>query len=603
MQRIEDYALIGNTRTAALVGRDGSMDWLPLPRFDSGACFAALLGDVENGRWLIAPAGEVKSVERRYRGDTLILETRFVTATGSVLVTDFMPIREGADPAVSSTEVVRLVSGESGVVPMRFEIVLRFDYGSIMPWVRSRRPHGISAIAGPDAILLQTPLDLVGEDHRTVAEFVVHEGETIPCTLAHYFSFGIEPEVGDPAVSLAKTERYWLDWSAQYREKGEWHETVVRSLITLKALTYSPTGGIVAAPTTSLPEYLGGPRNWDYRYCWLRDATFTLDALLISGFREEARAWREWLLKTVAGAPSTLQILYGVAGERRIPEYEIPWLAGYAGSRPVRVGNLAYTQHQWDVYGEVLDAAYCAIEHGLEHDEKFRPVLWTLMDFLEKHWQLPDSGIWEMRGPPRRFTHSAVMTWVAVDRALKLAEGAGFEAPVEQWRRLATRIHEEVCRCGYDAERSAFVQYYGSQELDASLLLMPLVGFLPFDDPRVVGTVRAIERELMVDGLVLRYRTREHVEALPPGEGVFLACSFWMADVLALSGREDEARKLFERLLSLRNDVGLLSEEYDTRAGRALGNFPQAFSHVGVINTAHNLTLARGPAQRRAGLD
>ena len=599
MQRIEDYALIGNTRTAALVGRNGSIDWLPLPRFDSGACFAALLGDDENGRWLIAPAADARTVERRYRGDTLILDTRFVTATGSVLVTDFMPVREGMDPAIRATELVRLIRGERGVVPMRFELVLRFDYGAIVPWVR-RRPDGISAIAGPDAVLLLTPLPLVGKDNRTVAEFEVLEGDTIPCTLVHYFSFRTEPDCGDPARSLAETERYWLGWSAQYREQGEWRDAVVRSLITLKALTYSPTGGIVAAPTTSLPELLGGSRNWDYRYCWLRDATFTLDALLISGFLEEARAWREWLRKVAAGAPATLQILYGLAGERRIPEYEIPWLAGYAGSRPVRVGNLAYTQHQWDVYGEVLDAAYCAIEHGLEYDAKFQPVLWALMDFLEGHWQLPDSGIWEMRGPLRRFTHSAVMTWVAVDRAIKLAEGGGIEAPVERWRRLAARIHEEVCRCGYDAERGAFVQYYGSQELDASLLLIPLVGFLPFDDPRVVGTVRAIERELMVDGLVLRYRTREHVEDLPPGEGVFLACSFWMADVLALSGREDEARKLFDRLLSLRNDVGLLSEEYDTRAGRALGNFPQAYSHVGVINTAHNLTLARGPAERRA---
>ena len=599
MQRIEDYALIGNTRTAALVGRDGSIDWLPLPRFDSDACFASLLGNEENGRWLITPAGEVETVERRYRGDTLILETRFVTVTGSVVVTDFMPMREGADPATRPTEIVRLVRGERGIVPMRFEIVLRFDYGSVMPWVR-RRPDGISAIAGPDAILFQTPLPLIGKDNRTVAEFEVQEGETVPCTLMHYFSFQTEPDASDPAAAFSETERYWLSWSAQYREQGDWREAVLRSLITLKALTYSPTGGIVAAPTTSLPEFLGGPRNWDYRYCWLRDATFSLYALLTSGFREEAKAWREWLLKTVAGDPSTLQILYGLAGERRIQEYEIPWLAGYAGSRPVRVGNLAYTQQQWDVYGEVMDALHCASTHGLDPDENAWSLQAALLDFLEGHWDMPDAGIWEIRGPPRRFTHSAVMAWVAFDRAIHSAETSGFELGAQRWRRMAALIHQDVCRHGYDPERGAFVQYYGSKEVDASLLLMPLVGFLPFDDPRVTGTVRAIERELMVDGLVLRYRNREHVEGLPPGEGVFLACSFWMADVLALSGRQDEAYRLFERLLSLRNDVGLLSEEYDTGGGRALGNFPQAFSHVGIINTAHNLSLACGPAERRA---
>jgi GH15 family glucan-1,4-alpha-glucosidase len=599
MLRIEDYALIGNTRTAALVGRNGSIDWLPLPRFDSGACFAALLGDEENGRWLIAPAGDVKGVERRYRRDTLILETRFTTATGSVVVTDFMPMREGADPAIRPTEIVRLVRGERGVVPMRFEIVLRFDYGSIVPWVR-RRPDGISAIAGPDAILLHTPLPLIGKDKRTVADFEVHEGETVPCTLVHHLSFQAGPQPSDPEVALSETETYWLNWSAQYREQGEWREVVLRSLITLKALTYSPTGGIVAAPTTSLPEFLGGARNWDYRYCWLRDATFTLYALLSAGFREEAKAWREWLLKSVAGDPSTLQILYGLAGERRVQEYELPWLAGYAGSRPVRVGNLAHTQQQWDVYGEVMDTLHCASTHGLEPDENAWSLQAALLDYLEAHWRLPDAGIWEIRGPPRRFTHSAVMAWVAFDRAIHSAETSGFELGAERWRQVAARIHDDVCRNGYDADRGAFVQYYGSRELDASLLLMPLVGFLPFDDPRVVGTVRAIERELTVDGLVLRYRNREHVEGLPPGEGVFLACSFWMADVLGLSGRQDEACRLFERLLSLRNDVGLLSEEYDTKAGRALGNFPQAYSHVGIINTAHNLSLAWGPAERRA---
>ncbi|MGH7124871.1 MAG: glycoside hydrolase family 15 protein [Stellaceae bacterium] len=600
MQRIEDYAIIGDTRTAALVGRDGSIDWLSLPRFDGGACFAALVGSEGNGRWLIAPAGEITAVERRYRGDTLILETRFKTPTGTALVTDFMTMSAESSSGARSTELVRLVSSERGAVDMRLELVLRFDYGSIVPWVR-RRPDGIYAIAGPDAVRLRTPIPLTGQDKRTIAEFTVKEGQTVPFVLTHHSPFGPEPPGPDPARALAETEAYWRDWSAQYQGKGEWRDAVLRSLITLKALTYGPTGGIVAAPTTSLPEALGGVRNWDYRFCWLRDATFTLYALLISGYREEAKAWREWLLRAVAGEPSTLQILYGLAGERRIPEYEIPWLAGHAGSRPVRVGNLAHVQHQWDVYGEVMDVLNVAREHGLERDDNAARVQAALLDFLEAHWQLPDSGIWEMRGPPRRFTHSAVMAWVAVDRAIKAAESGGLDGPIEQWRRLAARIHDEVCRSGFDPERGAFVQYYGSKELDAALLLMPLVGFLPVDDPRVVGTVEAIERELTIDGLVLRYRNREHVEGLPPGEGVFLACSFWLADVLVMSGRRDRAVDLFERLLALRNDVGLLAEEFDPRARRALGNFPQAFSHVGVINTAHNLTLARGPAERRAG--
>ena len=600
MQRIEDYAIIGDTRTAALVGRDGSIDWLPLPRFDSGACFAALVGTEENGRWLIAPAGKIRSVERRYRGDTLILETRFATPTGIAVVTDFMHLSTNSASRSGPTELIRLVSAERGTVHMRLELVLRFDYGSIVPWVR-RRPDGIYAIAGPDAILLRTPIELVGQDKRTVAEFTVAVGQTVPFSLTHHSPFGPEPPSVDCARALGETEAYWRTWSAQYQEQGEWRDAAMRSLITLKALTYGPTGGIVAAPTTSLPEMLGGVRNWDYRYCWLRDATFTLYALLASGFRDEAKAWREWLLRTVAGEPSTLQVLYGLAGERRVSEYEIPWLAGHAGSRPVRIGNLAHEQHQWDVYGEVMDVLNLGREHGLERDDNAWRVQSALLDFLESHWQLPDSGIWEMRGPPRRFTHSAVMTWVAVDRAIKAVERDGLEGPIEQWRHLAASIHEEVCRCGFDSKRGAFVQYYGSNELDAALLLMPLVGFLPVDDPRVASTVGAIERELTVDGLLLRYRNHEHVESLPPGEGVFLACSFWLADVLVMSGRRDKALTLFERLLALRNDVGLLSEEYDPRTRRALGNFPQAFSHVGLINTAHNLTHARGPAERRAG--
>jgi len=495
MQRIEDYAIIGDTRTAALVGRNGSIDWLSLPRFDSGACFAALLGKEQNGRWLIAPSGEVRAIERRYRGDTLILETRFVTSTGTAVVTDFMRVSGAAESQQGPTELFRLVRGERGAVRMRLELVLRFDYGSIVPWVR-RRPDGISAIAGPDAIVLRTPIELTGRDKCTVAEFTVAEGQTLPCVLTHYPSSEPVPPAVDPARALAETEAYWRAWSAQYQEQGDWRDAVLRSLITLKALTYGPTGAIVAAPTTSLPEMLGGVRNWDYRYCWLRDATFTLYALLISGFRDEAKAWREWLLRTVAGEPSTLQVLYGVAGERRIPEYEIPWLAGYGDSRPVRVGNLAHVQHQWDVYGEVMDVLNLAREHGLEHDDNAWRVQSALLDFLEAHWQLPDSGIWEMRGPPRRFTHSAMMTWVAVDRAIKAVERGGLDGPVARWRQLAARIHEEVCRCGFNAERNAFVQHYGSKELDAALLLMPQVGFLPVDDPRVVGTVRAIEREL-----------------------------------------------------------------------------------------------------------
>ena len=600
MQRIEDYAIIGNTRTAALVGRNGSIDWFPLPRFDSGPCFAALVGTEQNGRWLISPEGEVRAVERRYRGDTLILETRFTTPTGTAVVTDFMRMSSESLTQPGPTELVRLVGGARGTVRMRCELVLRFDYGSIVPWVRSR-PDGIYAIAGPDAVRLRTPIALTGQDKTTVAEFTVAEGQTVPFVLTHHSPFAPEPPGVDPKRALDETETYWRAWSAQYREQGEWRDAVVSSLITLKALTYSPTGGIVASPTTSLPEALGGVRNWDYRYCWLRDATFTLYALLISGFREEAKAWREWLLRAVAGEPSTLQILYGLGGERRITEYEVPWLAGHAGSRPVRVGNLAHEQHQWDVYGEVTEVLNVAREHGLERDDNAWRVQTALLEFLEAHWQLPDSGIWEIRGPPRRFTHSAVMAWVAVDRAVKAMEGSGLDGPLERWRSLAARIHDEVCRSGFDAERGAFVQYYGSKELDASLLLMPLVGFLPVNDPRVVGTVEAIERELTVDGLVLRYRSREHVEGLPPGEGVFLACSFWLADVLVMSGRRDRAVALFERLLALRNDVGLLAEEFDPRTRRALGNFPQAFSHVGVINTAHNLTLARGPAERRAG--
>lgn len=591
---IEDYALIGNTFTAGLVGRNGSIDWLPLPHFDSPACFAALVGEKENGRWLIAPAESVRSVERRYRPDTLILETLFRTDGGEVLLIDFMPVPRGG-----AIELVRLIKGVRGSVAMTFEIVIRFDYGSIVPWV-TRQDYGIKAIGGPDAVQIRTPLKLEGRDNTTVAEFVVRAGDTIPCTLRWQASHTQSNSAHDPVELLAETERRWRDWTAREIE-NDWREPVSRSLIVLKALTFSPTGGIVAAPTTSLPESLGGVRNWDYRFCWLRDATFTLYALLITGYRKEAKAWREWLLRAIAGQPSELQIMYGLAGERRLWEYDIPWLAGYSGSRPVRIGNAAHTQRQTDVYGEVMDAFHSARLHGIEDDDVSWPVQRKLMEFLESgEWQKPDSGIWEMRGPERRYTHSAVMAWVAADRAVKAVERWKLEGPVERWRALRDEIRAQILRHGYDPDRNTFVQYFGGKELDAALLLMPLVGFLPPEDPRVAGTVAAIQRELLVDGLVLRYRSSPNIDGLPAGEGVFLACSFWLADNLTLLGRDEEATQLFERLLSLRNDVGLLSEQYDPRAKRLLGNFPQAFSHVGLINTAHNLSQRRGPAKRRA---
>jgi len=593
---IEDYALIGNTFTAGLVGRNGSIDWLPLPRFDSPACFAALVGEKENGRWLIAPAGAARSIERRYRPDTLILETLFRTDSGEVLLIDFMPV----PPPGGSVELVRLIKGVRGSVAMTFELIIRFDYGSVVPWV-TRHDHGINAIGGPDAVQIRTPLELKGRDNTTVAEFTVHAGDTVPCSLHWHASHTALPRsTRDPVELSAETESSWRRWAGQEIESG-WREPVARSLVVLKALTFSPTGGIVAAPTTSLPEALGGVRNWDYRYCWLRDATFTLYALLITGYRREAKAWREWLLRAIAGDPSQLQIMYGLAGERRLWEYDVPWLTGYGGSRPVRIGNAAHTQRQIDVYGEVMDAFHSARMHGIEADSATWPVQRKLMEFLEDgEWQRPDSGIWEVRGPERRYTHSAVMAWVAADRAIKTVERWGAEGPVERWRALRDSIHAEVCRHGYDPERNTFVQYFGGKEVDAALLLMPQVGFVAPDDPRVAGTVAAIQRELLVDGLVLRYRSSRHIDGLPEGEGAFLACSFWLADNLALLGRHDEATELFERLLSLRNDVGLLSEQYDPVRKRMLGNFPQAFSHVGLINTAHNLSQRRGPAKRRA---
>ncbi|HWX48584.1 MAG TPA: glycoside hydrolase family 15 protein [Roseomonas sp.] len=593
--RIEDYALLGDTFTAALVGRNGSIDWLCAPRFDSGACFAALLGRPENGRWKIAPAGAVRSVSRRYRDGTLILDTEFETDTGVVVVTDFMPL-PSADEEV---DIARIVRGVRGEVRMHMEAVFRFDYGHIVPWAK-RRPYGLQVIAGPDALQLWSPVDLQNENFTTAADFTVREGQSLPFSLCWYRSHRPEPPVQHPEVLLECTARWWRDWSSRCTYEGSWAEAVRRSLITLKALTYSPTGGIAAAPTTSLPEAIGGERNWDYRYCWIRDATLTLYSLLSSGYTEEAVAWRRWLLRSAAGRPEEMQIMYGLTGERRLPELELPWLRGYEESRPVRIGNGAQDQFQLDVYGELMDALHVARKYHVEPDADAWRVQKVLMKFIAEKWGEPDNGIWEVRGPRRHFTHSKMMAWVGVDRAISGVEQNNLEGPVEAWRALRTRIHDDICRNGYDARRNSFVQYYCGEQLDASLLLMPIVGFLPPDDPRVVGTVEAIRRELMADGFVARYRTETGVDGLAGSEGAFLPCTFWLADALTLMGCRDEAAEIFERLLNIRNDVGLLAEEYDPRARRQLGNFPQAFSHVGLINTAQNLALVRGPAQRRA---
>jgi GH15 family glucan-1,4-alpha-glucosidase len=589
---LEDYALIGDCETAALVGRDGSIDWLCVPRFDSGACFAALLGTPEHGRWLLTPRDPIRQIRRRYREGTLILETAFETDDGAVTVVDFMP------PRSQQLDLVRLVVGRRGHVAMRMELVLRLDYGSIIPWVR-RTERGIRAIAGPDALQLYTDVTLRGEQFTTVADFTVSEGQRVPFVLVWHPSHLPPPPPSDAEDTLRQTEHWWQAWSKRCTYEGPWREAVMRSLITLKALTYAPTGGIVAAPTTSLPERLGGVRNWDYRYCWVRDATFTLYALISSGYIGEARAWREWLLRAVAGTPSQLNIMYGLAGERRLSELELEWLPGYEGAAPVRIGNAAYHQFQLDVYGEMMDLLYVAARLGLKPDDDAWRLQRALLDFLASAWRQPDEGIWEMRGPKRHFTHSKVMAWVAVDRVIKAVEHFGVEGPVERWRQLRDIIHAEVCQRGFDAERNTFVQYYGGKALDASLLMIPLVGFLPPSDARVRGTVEAITRHLMTDGFVARYPTTPEVDGLPAGEGAFLACTFWLADALALLGRRDEARQLFERLLGLRNDVGLLSEEYDTAAHRLVGNFPQAFSHISLINTAWNLSAGEGPAAHR----
>jgi GH15 family glucan-1,4-alpha-glucosidase len=590
--RIEDYGLIGDTQTAALVGRDGSIDWLCLPHFDSGACFAALLGQPGNGRWLIEPFEKVQAARRRYRPATLILETDLETASGEVRLIDFMTPRHG------EPDLIRLVEGLRGEVRMQMELVIRFDYGSVVPWVRKMEGH-IRAIGGPDAVSLWTEVPTHGRDLTTRAEFVVRAGERVPFLLMWHPSHTSSPPSFDVMQALEDTTKWWTDWCGRCTYEGPWREQVLRSLITLKALTFAPTGGIVAAPTTSLPERIGGVRNWDYRFCWLRDATYTLYALMIGGYTEEAAAWRNWLLRAVAGDPSSLHIMYGMRGERRLPEFELPWLSGYEDSRPVRVGNAAATQLQLDVYGEVMDALHLARRAGLQKDPDAWALQRALVDHLEVAWRQPDEGIWEVRGPRRHFTHSKVMAWVAFDRAVKAVERHGAPGPVDRWRQLRDQVHAEVCREGFDRRRNTFTQYYGSEELDASLLMIPLVGFLPATDPRVTGTVATIERELMWNGFVQRYRPQEHIDGLPGGEGVFLACTFWLADNYALQGRRDDALRIFDRLLGVCNDLGLLAEEYDPQAMRQLGNFPQAFSHVMLINTARNLARDHGPAEER----
>jgi GH15 family glucan-1,4-alpha-glucosidase len=583
---IEDYGIIGDTHTAGLVGRDGSIDWLCLPRFDSQACFAKLLGDDGNGYWRLAPAGPVRATRRRYRGDSLVLETEFDTDEGTVRVVDCMPVRD------QYPEVTRLVEGVRGRVQMRMDLVMRFDYGRILPWVR-RIDGRLTATAGPDALCLWTPLHTRGENFTTVADFSVHEGQRVPFMFTSYPSHELPPRPSDAHYVVQETEQYWQEWSDACKYEGEWGDVVGRSLLTLKALTYAPTGGIVAAATTSLPEQLGGIRNWDYRYCWLRDATLTLDSLMVAGYQEEAESWRDWLLRAVAGDPADLQIMYGPAGERRLDEYEVSWLSGYEGASPVRVGNAAADQYQLDVYGEVMDALYLARERDIDPVPAAWDLQLKLMEFLESGWREPDDGIWEMRGPRRHFTHSKVMAWVAMDRAIRSVESfPKVEGPVEKWRALRQEIHDEVCAKGWNADVGAFTQYYGGHELDASLLMMPLVGFLPATDQRMTGTIDAISHQLVVDGLVLRYKadSASHVDGLTGGEGAFLPCSFWLAENLALSGREDEGRALFERLLGLANDLGLLAEEYDTKARRLVGNFPQAFSHMSLVSAAQCLS-------------
>ncbi|WP_447602058.1 glycoside hydrolase family 15 protein [Nitrospira sp. Nam80] len=592
--RIEDYALIGDTHTAALVGGNGSIDWLCLPRFDSAACFASLLGHEKHGHWLLSPVEPAHRTNRRYRDNTLILETDFETDGGAVRLIECMPIRQDY-PAV-----VRVIEGLHGTVRMRMQLIIRFDYGSVLPWAQ-RHPGGLHFIAGPDAVCLSTPVATYGKEFTTLADFPVRKGDRVPFVLIWHPSHDPKPSVPDADQAIKETTAWWCQWISQCSPDGEWRDAVVRSLITLKALIYQPTGGVVAAPTTSLPERLGGVRNWDYRYCWLRDATYTLYALLTAGYKEEAAAWRDWLIRAVAGDPAQLQIMYGVAGERRLTELELTWLPGYEGSSPVRTGNAAWHQLQLDVFGEVMDTLHQARRAGMETNERGWAIQTSIIEHLETKWKEPDEGIWEVRGPRRHFTHSKVMAWVAMDRMVRDIETFHLPGDLGRWREIRAAIHKEVCEKGFDASRNTFTQYYGSRQLDASLLMIPLVGFLTPDDARVAGTVKAIEQHLLHDGLVLRYSGEESddVDGLPAGEGTFLACSFWLADTYAIQGRRKEAETLFRRLLTLRNDVGLLAEQYDPIEKRLLGNFPQALSHLALVNTAYSLSKAKGPAQHR----
>ncbi|OAF13394.1 glucoamylase [Bradyrhizobium centrolobii] len=593
-ERIEDYALIGDCETAALVGRNGSIDWLCWPAFDSDACFAAILGTHRNGRWLIAPNDSVTRTSRRYLGDTLILETCFDTENGTVALVDFMP------PRGKASDIVRLVRGVSGSVKMRMELVIRFGFGADIPWVRRTEDGARLAICGQDMTVLRTPVETRGKDLTTVAEFDVKAGETVPFVLTYGPSHLAPPKPIDPKIALAETEAFWKDWCSHCIRDGQYHDLIIRSLITLKALTFDPTGGIVAAPTTSLPEKLGGMRNWDYRFCWLRDATFTLLALMNSGYTEEASAWHNWLLRAAAGAPPNVQIMYGIWGQRRLLEWEAGWLDGYEGAKPVRVGNAAHAQLQLDVYGELIDAFHQSRMAKLKLDDESWALECAVLNHLAEVWDQPDHGIWERRGQPRHYVFSKVMTWVAFDRGIKSAETFGFKAPLLHWRTLREAIHRDVCNMGFDPGENAFVESYGSKLLDASVLLLPAVGFLPASDPRIRGTIAAVEKCLMRDGFVLRHDPREVSEEQQPIEGAFLACSLWLADACVLSGDLDKAQVLFDRVVAVANDVGLLAEEYDSGARRQTGNFPQALTHIALINTAHNLSAARQESEKPA---
>ena len=594
MARIEDYALIGDCETAALVGLDGSIDWLCLPRFDSDSCFARLLGAEDNGFWRVAPV-KPSSVDRRYLPGTLILETTFTTDGGRVLVTDLMP------PKSDNAEIVRIVEGLEGKVEMRSELLARFDYGITVPWISRLDDGAVSLVAGASMLVLRTRVAVHAEETRAVASFQIARGERVSFVLTHHTSYQKVATAGNPFDLMEHTQRFWRDWSGRAATADPYSEQVLRSLITLKALTFRPSGGIVAAATTSLPEQIGGPRNWDYRFCWVRDATLTLLALMGGGYYDEARAWRDWLVRAVAGSPNQLQIMYSVTGERRLTEWEVSWLSGYENSKPVRIGNAAHNQRQLDVYGELMDALYQSRRGGLRENKRAWAVQCALLDHLKTIWNEPDEGIWEVRGGPKQFTYSKIMAWVAFDRAIKSITEFGMQGPLNEWKEIRDRIHADVCRHGYDRDRRTFVQVYGEPQLDASLLLIPAVGFLSPDDPRVTSTVEAIERELVEDGFVRRYDTGATNDGLPPGEGMFLACSFWLADAYHLIGRDADAKAMFERLLSLCNGVGLLSEEYDVRSRRLVGNFPQAFSHIALVNTAHNLTRRDQPSEDRGG--